>query len=104
MNDLFIYKINGHPLGFVRNGYLYSPYGIYLGWQDDVHFWNSNGQYCGTLREESGHNYILKYMFGVSPIPQGKKNANNLTQVELPPLKPLIAPINVQIGFVDGFS
>lgn len=103
MEDIFIYKSNGQPLGFIRNGNLYSTYGQYLGWQDVKHIWNAAGYYAGTLTNTNGNSYILKYIFGAAPIPQTPRSVANLPPQDLPALPPTISAIQLHPSYKDGF-
>ena len=102
MEHLFIYRINGQYLGFVRDGILYDSLGTYLGFQVDDNFWNSHGQFCGQLYTTNGYSYILKYQFNIPPNPQAPKYNPNFIG-ELPTSLPPINPILVNVGFKDGF-
>lgn len=101
MDDTYIYKSTGQPLGFIRNDNLYSPYGVYLGWKEDKYIWDSNGQFRGNLNKIGDQYYILKYLFDLAPIPQSPRRPPNETQ--LPTIPNFINPAVLPIGYKDGF-
>lgn len=65
-----IFRSSGQYLGFIYNDNLFSRDGIYLGWLEGDNVWDSNGSYRGKLVPISGHYYILKNEFVISPIPR----------------------------------
>jgi hypothetical protein len=99
-----IYKSNGHILGFIKDENLYSQFGQYLGWTENGHVWDSKGQFRGKVtKAENGHFYILRYVFDLSPIPQSPRIMGDLNPSEMSNIAPIIAPIVLQIGYIDGF-
>ena len=96
-----IFKSNGIPLGFISNGFLFSRDGLYLGWLEGSHAWDASGQYRGQLMEQSGHSYILRNKYKISPVP--KIPRTQPTAPAIPVSHIPIAPIALPIGWEDAF-
>ncbi len=88
-------------MGFIVNNYLFSRDNAYLGWVEADNVWDAGGNFRGKLIEITGHAYILRSMFTVSPIPKPPKPFPR--PVQLPTPQPNILPIIPPIGYQDGF-
>lgn len=101
--DTFIFKSNGIYLGFIReDNYFFSRDGVYLGWIENGFAWDTNGQFRGKLMGINQHNYILKNMYAVPPIPKNPKTVQPLSPSISTP-QSNIPPIDLPFGLTDGF-
>ena len=98
---LLIYKSNGVYLGFISDGYIYSRDGDYLGWLDGNISWDISGKFRGILNVINGSNYILMDKFAILPLPRMPKTPLMKPVIPNPP--PNITPIQLPVGFIDGF-
>ena len=97
-----VFQSSGQHLGFTReDGYIFSRDGAYLGWLEEGFAWDTEGQFRGQVFDINGNRYILRNIYSVSPIPRTPKPAPPMAQV--PPPLPAIPPIQLKIGFKDGF-
>lgn len=62
-----IFRWNGQPIGFLRDGFLYNPDGQYLGWIGaDGNVWGKDGRFIGEIVMDD---YIMKNVLQKSPAP-----------------------------------
>lgn len=62
-----IFRWNGQPLGFLKDGYLYDPDGKYMGWViSDSDVWRKDGRFIGEIVMDD---YIMKNTLRKSPAP-----------------------------------
>jgi len=99
--DIYIYKSNGTYLGFTQDDSIYSRDGIYLGWVENNYVWDNNGQFRGQILEMNKNKYIARNIYTISPIPKIPKAPSGLSSIPTPPSN--IEPVNLPIGFQDGF-
>lgn len=99
--DPYIFKSNGHYLGFIKNGFLFNPNGIYLGWLDGKFIWDKKGFFRGILINLEGKNYILLEKFSMLPPSRSPKIVENI--VPLVP-QPSIKRISLPVDMIDGFE
>lgn len=60
-----IFRWNGQPLGFVKDGFLYDPDGKYMGWVGpDGDVWRKDCHFIGEIVMED---YIMKNVLRKSP-------------------------------------
>ena len=95
----FIFRSNGQYLGFVDNGYLFSRDGVYLGWVEERFVWGTNGQFKGFIPDDG--KYILRNIYTVPPVPKPARPIPSVPALPTPQAN--IAPIVLQVGFVDAF-
>lgn len=102
MSVIHVHTTNGHYLGFISGGNLFSRDSEYLGWLEGKIVWDKNGNYRGNLQSIGGHYYILKPSFLINPIPR----IPHIPPISpIPPIPPQsITPIIVPLGTEDGFS
>ncbi|OGI85845.1 hypothetical protein A3A05_02065 [Candidatus Nomurabacteria bacterium RIFCSPLOWO2_01_FULL_41_12] len=97
---MYIFRLSGEYIGFIKNNVFYSTNGSYLGWVEDGHVWDKNGQYRGKLTILKGNNYITKDSFLVDPSPRPSRAGESIEQ-EQPQLN--IDPADSEFNFKDGF-
>ncbi len=106
MRDVFIYRMNGQCIGFMRNEILYSADGKYLGWGENNSFWNNHGQFCGQLymvNAETNTAYILKNQFSIPATTQAPRYYENLSGSSIPAMPAPIQPVLFNPSYKDGF-
>jgi hypothetical protein len=95
-----IFKWNGQPLGFIRNGKLFASNSDYLGWvEDDGSVWAADGHYVGEVVEGE---YILRRSLKIDPIPKIPK----IPPISpIPPIPPLARIGKIpRVGWIDPFD
>jgi hypothetical protein len=100
--DEYIFKSSGQYLGFIKNLNVYTWEGKYLGWIENNFVWDPNGQFKGKIMKLNEHNYILKNIYELPPLPKVPK-LNPLPIIKIPTPLPNIDPINLEIGLIDSF-
>lgn len=95
----YIFKSNGHYLGFISNGYIYSRDGIYMGWVEGGFAWDKHGQFRGYLSEDG--KYILKNVYTIPPVSKSPKPNPSSPVLPTPPanIVPIVLPVGVQDAF-----
>jgi len=102
---IFIFKSDGKNLGFIRDNYVFSRDGIYLGWvekkEENNLVWDVEGKYRGVLREDKGNYYILTKKFEISPISRIPKKVPNISLPPDPPknIPPIVLPVDAEDAF-----
>src|SRR5713226_8588006 len=96
-----IYRSSGQYLGFMDSGKIFSWDGKFLGWVEGAYVWDVSGQFKGEIKKINGHYYILKNMYALPPLPKVPK-LNPLPVSSIPAPQSTIAPITLDIGWIDG--
>ena len=82
MNTI-VYKLNGTPLGFIRENKLYDFYGKALGWKTDDFIYNKNGRFAGRVYQIAENHFIIKFLLDLAPLSLPKQTIPDLLPQEL---------------------
>lgn len=94
-----IFRTNGIYIGFIKNNYIFSRDGEYLGWVEENNFcWDLKGRFKGQIYMDK---YIILNQFTVIPLPRMPKMPPITPALPNPPAN--IVPISLPVGFVDSF-
>jgi hypothetical protein len=97
---MYIFRISGEYIGFIKGDMFYSTDGSYLGWVEDEHVWDKDGQYRGKINILQKNNYIIKDSSLVNPPSRPFRTGESIKQ-EQPHLN--INPISLEFNLKDGF-
>ena len=78
-----LFRWSGLFVGFLVDGCLFNPVGIYLGWEDAAgRVWNPDGSYLGQRVSE---HYVLRRVAWSPPVPQPRRVPPVTPELPLPP-------------------
>ena len=97
---MYIFRLSGEYIGFMKDAKFYSTNGEYCGWLEGEHVWDKEGFYRGKMVTLNDHTYILKDTLLVDPPQRPLKNESPTEQLQ-PQLNidPLTQPFNIKDSF-----